>query len=107
MRLSMHKRPRFLPTSLIPRGVRPPERPRVRSVRDHLNDSVPPRAAPRSVRTIVIAVALTAATMAFAAGRFFTSDSTGEADSEVSEAAEQGTRALVDESLHRHLRSLR
>ncbi len=107
MRLSMHKRPRFLPTSLIPRAVRPAERPKLRTVRDHLNDSVPPRAAPRSMRTIIVAIALTAATMAFAAGRLFSPSSPAEAPSALSAAAEQGTRALVDESLHRHLRTLR
>lgn len=107
MRLSMHKRPRFLPTSLIPRAVRPAERtPKIRTVRDHLNDSIPPRAAPRSLFTILVAVALTATTMAFAAGRLARRGAGGEAPSAVAAAAEQGTRTLVDESLHRHLRAL-
>ncbi|MBI1946276.1 MAG: hypothetical protein HYS27_11295 [Deltaproteobacteria bacterium] len=106
MRLSLHRRPRFLPTSLIPRGAREPERPKIRTVRDHLHDSLPPRAAPRSWRVVVIAVALMAATVAVAAGRLWRSPSRVEQASALAVTAEQGTRALVDESLHRHLRSL-
>ena len=107
MRLSMHKRPRFLPTSLIPRAVRPAERaPKIRTVRDHLNDSVPPRAASRRLFSIIVAIALTATTMALAAGRLARHATTGDAPSAVAAAAEQETRALIDESLHRHLRAL-
>lgn len=107
MRLSMHRRPRFLPTSLIPRGAREPERPKIRTVRDRLHDSLPPRAAPRWWRFVVIAVALLAATVAVAAGRLLGAPSSHEQTSALAAAAEQGTRQLVDESMHRHLRSLR
>lgn len=107
MRLSMHRRPRFLPTSLIPRGVREPERPKIRSVRDHLHDSLPPRPAPRSWWVVVLAVALSAGTVAVAAGRVLRSSTPTAQVSAMADAAEQGTRALVDESVHRHLRSLR
>ena len=106
MRLSLHRRPRFLPTSLVPRVARDPERPKIRSVRDHLHDSLPPRAAPRSWRVVVIAVALMAATVAVAAGRWLRAPASIEPASALAAAAEQGTRRLVDESLHRHLRSL-
>lgn len=106
MRLSLHRRPRFLPTSLIPRGVREPERPKLRSVRDHLHDSLPPRPAPRSWWVVVVAVALSAGTVAIAAGRVLRSSSPAVHTSALVEAAEQGTRALIDESAHRHLRSL-
>ncbi len=107
MRLSLHRRPRFLPTSLIPRGAREPERPKLRSVRDHLHDSLPPRPAPRSWWVIVVAVALSAGTMAIAAGRVLRSSSTTVQTTALAEAAEQGTRALIDEQVHRRLRSLR
>lgn len=107
MRLSLHKRPRFLPTSLIPRAVRPAERaPKVRTVRDHLNDSMPPRPASHLRFVILVAVALTATTVALAAGRLARRGAPGASGSALAAAAEDGTRTLVDESLHRHLRAL-
>lgn len=107
MRLSLHQRPRFLPTSLIPRAVRPAERsPKIRTVRDHLNDSLPPRPASHARFLILVVVALTATTVALAAGRLGRRGRLDPAPSAVAELAEQGTRDLVDESLHRHLRAL-
>jgi hypothetical protein len=92
MRLSLHKKPSFLP-STVPTPI------------DRARDSLPPMPARRSRWMLVVIAALLSATVAFAANKVAKRESENAPAVRLS-AADDDTRALLDERLYAHLKRL-
>jgi hypothetical protein len=91
MRLSLHKKPRFLPSTAPTPAAR-------------VRDSLPPRPAGRSRWIFFVVAALLTATVAFAANRAVRAER--HAGTAAVSRADDDTRAVLDERLHAHLKRL-